>query len=156
MGPIGVLPTPMTLANLLQNPQYLIGLAGLATGGLAGALLTYLVSRYRSQTDLSLKAISEYLSMGSDIGDAKGLLADNTSLNNDEKNDVERIGGWFNIVSLLYKKRYVNRRIIRSTELKKDIEEFYRYTENASTKIHELNNMLRSWKYMDKVRKMRG
>ena len=133
--------------------EYLrLGIAFLS-GGLAGAVFDYFVSRRREQVGLALKIMDKYLAEFGEIGECKTILADSTKLAPvANQNKVRRIGDWFELISILYQSDYLSKTFLDKVGLLAELRKFHELvTQRKNEPQSPLNDAWLAWPHLDAV-----
>ena len=116
---------PMIALTLFQI------IAGLLTSGAAGALINNLVTKKRVKTDLTLKILEEYLAnfeLHNHVKDRLNNFEEYKEGNSDEhkreRNKVVKVGNWFEIYTVLYKKNMIDKKLVQDLNFDLLIKDF--------------------------------
>jgi hypothetical protein len=129
--------------------------------GLAGSLITLVLSSLRERNRLALDFVNEYSKMFFDLSFVYHLLKKPNEYNYEKSNNsilnikkmenfnlILRIGNWFNIVAALYIARRINRKIIHAADIDKEILKFNSYISKAPM----FEKWKENWKYIDELK----
>jgi hypothetical protein len=127
------------------------GLWGAVGGGVIGAWMTIRAERKRSQTEIALTFLEQFISQYDDLAAVKGLLADVASLRDvAEVNKVRKFGDWCEIVSATVLSKAADRTLLEKVGIPQEMKEFYRDVKNASTHVEELKSALPGWPNLER------
>jgi hypothetical protein len=120
----------------------------LVTGGAAGAVLTHYFSLKRQRTELTFKVLEQFFKGYPELGTVKThLQGGNVQRNTSEYNQVTAVGDWFEIVSLFYREKWIDRKILRKSGF---ITEVRSFRDLAATN-KALDAAISNWREMKSV-----
>jgi len=142
--------------NPLTGPLW-DGLWGAVGGGVIGAWMTIRAERKRSQTEIALTFLEQFISQYEDLAAVKGLLADVASLQDvAEVNKVRKFGDWCEIVSATVLIKAADSTLLEKVGIPDQMKQFYRGVVDASKQVKELESALPGWpnlkQYVQKTR----
>jgi hypothetical protein len=131
--------------NALTGPLW-DGLWGALGGGVIGAGLTIRAERKRSQTEIALKFMEQFISQYDELAAVKGLLADAASIETPaEINKVRKFGDWCEIVSAIVLSDAADRELLKKVGIPDEMKAFYTSVTAASTQVKALETALPGW-----------
>src|SRR5918911_3352163 len=126
--------------------QYLPFIVSIVSGGLAGAVVNYLVTRRRQRVEVGLKVIDFYFANYNDIAKTKYILQNPTLLaDGNEKNQVLKIGNWFELVASLCTGKAVDTHLLAQTPLFLDMSVFRSLVKGTFNQSRELLDAETQW-----------
>ena len=81
---------------LKNNPTVLSGLLGILIGGTITLYITGRFYKKKRKDDVSFKLVDQYFEKFNEIETVQGLLSLNKIYNKDEKNQIVKLGNWYN------------------------------------------------------------
>lgn len=120
------------------------------SGGLAGAVLNYLVSHHRQQVEFVIKVCEKFLDEFSEIGACKTILANSTNLNDSVQfNRMRRLGDWFELIAIYYDSNYLSKPLLEKIGLFNELRKFH---ELVSQRKNDQNSPLNdAWLWWPKL-----
>jgi hypothetical protein len=96
------------------------------SGGLAGAVLTYFVSRHRQQVEFVIKITDRYLDEFSEIASCKDILLEPSKLKDASNlNRVRKLGDWFEMIAVFYDSEYLSKGLLEKVGLLVELRKFH-------------------------------
>lgn len=128
------------------------------SGGLAGALLNFFVSRRREQVEFVIKVCERYLDDFSEVAACKAILADPDQLSDREQlNRVRKTGDWFELIAIYYANGYLSKRLLSQVGLLGELRKFHELVGQRKNEVSSpLNDAWLWWTNLDReVRKLK-
>jgi hypothetical protein len=104
---------------------------GLISGGIGGTILTLFFSGRRTRAERTLKIMDTYLANYDLHNHVRYLFRNPDKFQKGdldklkrERNKVRKVGNWFEIFAVLYKRKIIDRKIVNDLELDIEIQEF--------------------------------
>jgi hypothetical protein len=120
----------------------------LATGSLAGAILTVRAMRRGQRVERSLKVLDQYLSMYPELAEAQEFLLTSTSPPVDARqlNAFVKVGTWYNLIASYWEEgKLLDTRLLRKQGIDGAIRSFYKLVQRKAETTPELENYLQFW-----------
>jgi hypothetical protein len=140
---------------MYEDMVKLLGLLiALVGGGLAGSVVTSLVTRRRAKLDLSISLVRDFMSKYDDIAAALYSLnqvSSGKSISPTERNGVWSIGDWLEIASYLAYKRHCNSKVLKEVGLTGQAHRFRNALAEAGRVDAVFAEALRKWQYLSKA-----
>jgi len=131
---------------LFDTKTLLDGLVGALAGGVISAVMTIRSERKRSQTEISLRFLEQFMSQYDDLAVVKGLLDDREALSNPENlNKVRKFGDWCEMVAAASLVKVADRVLLEKVGIPKEIKEFYRAAVSTGAGVPLLDSAVVSW-----------
>lgn len=123
------------------------------SGGLAGAVLNYLVSRRRQQVEFVIKVCDKYLDDFDEIAVCKAILADSSQLRDlGQLNRVRRLGDWFELIAIYHASNYLSKQLLEKVGLFSELRKFHELVgQRKNDPESPLNDAWLWWVYLDKL-----
>jgi hypothetical protein len=133
------------LGSPLTGPLW-DGMWGAVGGGVIGAWMTIRAERKRSQTEIALTFLEQFIAQYDDLAAVKRLLANVASLQSPvDRNKVRKFGDWCEIVSAVVLIKAADSVLLEKAGIPNQMKEFYRSVVNASKEVKELQSALLGW-----------
>jgi len=123
------------------------GLVGALAGGVISAVMTIRFEKKRSQTDVSLEFLKQFLEQYDELGAVKGLLLDPGSLQNNPSNvnKVRKLGDWFEIVSAASLAGLTDDSLLDRVGIASEIKQFHGSAIQVEASVTDMPNVGASW-----------
>ena len=122
------------------------GLAGAIGGGVIGAIMTSRSERKRSQTEIALRFIEQFMAQYDQLAVVMGFLQDLSSLADIENmNKVRAFGDWCEIVSASCLAELANVELLNKVGIPGQMRDFY----ETAKRIIPLHDTVKLWTNLD-------
>ena len=116
------------------------------SGGLAGAIVTQVVTAFRQRRELALKTFDKYLVEFGPLANCKRYLAEGSYQNNESHfNEIRRLGDWFEVTAILCRRRYIHLPFIRELGLVEQLRKYHELITDEKNKPGSLLNDAWLW-----------
>jgi hypothetical protein len=127
------------------------GLWGAVGGGVIGAWMTIRAERRRSQTEIALTFMEQFMTQYDELARVKGLLADATELRDPaDINRVRKFGDWCEIVAATVLSHAADAQLLKKVGIPDEMKAFYDGVVEASEQVPELRTALPGWRNLTK------
>jgi hypothetical protein len=122
-------------------------------GGLAGAVLTYFVSKNRQQVEFVIRVSDKYLDNFEELGTVKADLAGPLAAAAPVfLNRIRKTGDWFELIAIYYECGYLSKSLLARTGLLAELRKFHELVTQRKNEIGSpLNDAWLWWPHLDKL-----
>lgn len=134
------------MADTSAVPWWLPYAVSAITGGLAGQILNWLLTRHRDRRDLTITIVREFLARFNEMAAVLGLLGARRPVAASELNRILLLGDWMDTVLFLVNEGYADGALLTRIGLVAQTARFARAAASAVDVLPELRGPLQHWK----------
>jgi len=125
--------------------------AAFLSGGLAGAVLNFLVSRHRQQVDFVIKITDRYLDEFAELAACKSILSSSSTLQDmTNLNRIRKLGDWFELIAIFHSSQYLSKNLLNKVGLLGEFRKFHELvTQRKNETYSPLNDAWLWWPTFD-------
>jgi|SRR3974390_1759231 len=122
------------------------GLAGAVAGGVISAIMTSREERKRSQTEIALHFLEQFMSEYGELAKVKGMLLDSSALTDvDNLNRIRKFGDWYEIVAASCLADVVDRALLKKVGIPAEMRVFFESSVSAAKDVPSIAEALKGW-----------